>query len=501
MADDPFDDLAAQDAANRAWFGQADTGPDDSGEDPKPGPETTPDDSAFDLSQDALALDLGAASWDNNARYVAAWGRWLFWDKTRWNRDDDLASFTRCRAYLRGRASDLIAWADGQAAKLDGDGDNGGKAEKLQSWAKGEARTLRHKNTVAAVESLARSNPASTAGAKDFDAGRLLLGTPGGTVDLRTGLLRPAARADMITRLTAVAPVAGRPERWLTFLSEIFDGDTDLIAFMRRAAGYALTGETREHKLLFLYGAGRNGKSAFLNALAHVWGDYSRRAPASTFLNSHGEKHPTDLAGLNGARLVVGSELPKGKTWDESVIKDLTGGDVMTARFMRGDFFDFDPQLTLMIAGNNMPSFRGVDEAIRARVVLIPFTVTFAPEKRDHHLADKLKAEAGQILQWAIDGAVEWQRRGLGVPASVAAASATYFDDEDVLGQFLADETKSEPLAFVTTTDLHYRFKQWCEVQGLASWTLRTLQKEVAGRGYAETRKNHGRGFLHVRLK
>lgn len=201
---------------------------------------------------------------------------------------------------------------------------------------------------------------------------------------------------------------------------------------MQRAAGYALTGETREHKLLFLFGTGRNGKSVFLNALFAIWGNYARRAHAMTFLNSTGDKHPTDLAGLQSARLVAGSELPKGKTWDESVIKDLTDGDVMTARFMRGDFFDFEPPLTLFVAGNNKPSFTGVDEAIRARVVLVPFTVTIPPERRDLHLSDKLKAEVGQILQWSIEEALYWQEGGLDVPASFAAASAEYFGNEDI---------------------------------------------------------------------
>ena len=466
---------------------------DDSGQ-----PDALPD--GLDLSQDALALDMGVTGWDRDALHVALWGKWLFWQPTHWGRDDNLSHMTKCRGYLRSRAADVTAWAEKKAFQLAQEGDDA-KAEKLKGWAKAEAKTLRHKNTVAAVVDLARSNPASVANAKDFDADHLLLGTPGGTVDLRTGTMRPARRGDMITKQTTVAPEPGKPTLWLRFLSEIFDGDADLIAFMQRAAGYALTGETREHKLLFLYGTGRNGKSVFLNTLFDIWGDYSRRAAAETFLNSHGEKHSTGLAGLNGARLVAGSELPKGKTWDESVIKDLTGGDVMTARLMRGDFFDFDPQLTLMIAGNNMPSFKGVDEAIRARVVLVPFTVTIPAEKRDQHLAAKLKAEAGQILQWAIDGAVAWQARGLDVTASVAAASASYFDDEDILGQFLADETRAEPLGFVTTTELHQRFTQWCGQQGLNAWTMMTLQKEVKGRGYQNKRMTRGAGFIGIVLK
>jgi P4 family phage/plasmid primase-like protien len=270
---------------------------------------------------------------------------------------------------------------------------------------------------------------------------------------------------------------------------------------MQCAAGYALTGKTTEHKLLFLYGTGRNGKSVFLNTLFDIWGDYARKAAAATFLNSQTERHPTDLAGLKGARLVAGSELPKGKTWDESVIKDLTGGDKMTARFMRGDYFDFDPQMTLMIAGNNQPSFRGVDEAIRSRVVLVPFTVTIPPERRDKSLPDKLRGEAPGILRWAIDGALKWQRHGLNVPASIAAASEEYFDDEDTLGQFLTDETVADSNGFVTTTDLHQRFEQWSERQGLQSWTRRTLQKEIKSRGIHDIRRNHGRGFIGISLR
>ena len=465
--------------------------------DGKPRPNSDDD---VDLSHDALASDMGARGWDRDARHVATWGRWLFWTGSHWQPDTRLDHMTRTRGFLRERAAELVEWAERKADKLDAE-EGEGKGDKLRGWAKDQARTLRSKTTVAAVESLARANRRSVAQPDDFDGNRLLLGTPGGTVDLRTGILREARRDDMLTKQTATTPAQGTPERWLRFLHEVFDGDAELVAFMQRAAGYALTGETREHKLLFLYGTGRNGKSVFLNTLFEIWGDYARRAHATTFLNSTGEKHPTDLAGLQGARLAAGSELPVGKTWDESVIKDLTGGDTMTARYMRGDFFDFEPQLTLMIAGNNQPSFRGVDEAIRARVVLVPFTVTFPPEQRDQHLPEKLRREAPQILQWAIEGALEWQRRGLDVPATVAAASAEYFDDEDTLGQFLADETTDTPSGFVTTSDLHQRFTQWCERQGLRAWTLRTLQKEVKGRGYQAHRRNQGAGFVGLHLK
>lgn len=450
----------------------------------------------IDLSHDALANDLGARRWDQDARHVALWNKWLFWGDTHWQRDDKLLHLTQCRDFLRGRANELMIWATQKAATMEPD-----KADKFLAWAREQTKALRNKTTVAAVESLARSNMASAAGVDSFDHQRMLVGTPRGTINLISGETIQPQRSHMITKVTSLAPKAGTPVRWLQFLNEVFAGDQEMIEFVQRAAGYALTGETREHKLFFLYGTGRNGKSVFLNTLFKIWGDYARRAHAATFLNTNGEKHPTDLAGLQGARLVVASEIPKGKTWDESTIKDLTGGDTITARFMRGDFFDFDPQLSLFIAGNNMPSFKGVDEAIRARVVLIPFTVTIPAENRDLHLEDKLMAEGPMILQWAIDGAMKWQRDGLRIPASVSGASTEYFDDEDTLGQFLADETIIDPDAFLTTTDLYHRFKQWCEIQGLQPWTLRTLQKEVKGRGYQTGRRSKGAGFYGLRVQ
>gem|GEM_PF-3321772 len=184
-----------------------------------------------DLSQDALATDLGAKSWDHNARHVALWGKWLFWTGTRWEIDDRLDHMTRMRAYLRTRADELTQWAEAKAAKIEAtDGED--KADKLRRLAKEQARTLRSKNTVAAVESLARANKASVARADDFDRDHFLIGTPGGTVDLRTGQMRAAERGDMLTKLTTYAPAPGTPQRWLAFLNEIFDHDADLIAFI-----------------------------------------------------------------------------------------------------------------------------------------------------------------------------------------------------------------------------------------------------------------------------
>ena len=451
----------------------------------------------FDLSHDALARELGHRGWDQNAKYVAAQGRWYFWDSIRWAIDERLAHMTLVRDFLLDRACEVAEWADAKAETLPEK-----EADDIGAWAKREGRGLRNASTVAAVASLARSNFASVTQPNDFDADLLLLGTPGGTVDLRTGELRPARREDMISKLTAVSPspAGTAASTWLKFLNDVFECDAEMIGFLQRAAGYALTGLTSENKLLFLYGTGRNGKSTFFETLQWIWRDYARRAAATTFLTSAGERHPTDIAGLAGARLVVGSELPKGKSWDEAVLKDLTGGDTMTARFMRGDFFDFVPQMTLMIAGNNMPSLRGVDEALRARMVLVPFAVTIPPEKRDTGLREKLRREGPAILRWAIEGALAWQQRGLDVPERVAAASTEYLDGEDLLGQFLADETVKSPGEFTFTSELHARFRVWIELQGLGSWSSHTFTKELKSRGLQECRRSTGRGFIGVRL-
>jgi putative DNA primase/helicase len=314
----------------------------------------------------------------------------------------------------------------------------------------------------------------------------MLLGTPHGTVKLKTGELVKAERNHWITKLCSVAPAEPGTDApiWNEFLNRIFDGNQSLIQFMQRAAGYALTGHTTEHKLLFLFGTGSNGKSVFLNTIFNIMGDYSKRAAAQTFLNSSGDKHPTDLAGLCGARLVAGSELPAGKVWNESVVKDLTGGDIVTARFMRGDFFDYMPQFTLFIAGNHRPSFSGIDESIRRRVCLVPFTQTIPAEERDPDLPEKLKAEWPAILRWMIDGALEWQRIGLAVPNAVSAASAEYMEDEDTMTEFFDENLVKVPFSSVSVADMYERFSTWQRVSGVGKvWSKKAMSNSFAESG------------------
>ena len=232
------------------------------------------------------------------------------------------------------------------------------------------------------------------------------------TYDLRTCIGRAPDPRDYITKKTGCrcAPAGTPHPLWTKFLDRITDGNSELQSFLQRYCGYCCTSFTNEHVFAFAYGTGANGKSTFINTIAKIFGDYATVADMSTFITSNNERHPTDLAKLVGARLVVAQETQKGRRWDETKIKALTGGDKITARFMRQDFFDFTPTFKLFICGNHKkPRLTSVDEAIRRRLLLVPFTVQIPLAERDKELPDKLKPEWPGILRWMIDGCLDWQ--------------------------------------------------------------------------------------------
>ncbi|MET0364141.1 MAG: phage/plasmid primase, P4 family, partial [Sphingobium sp.] len=264
-----------------------------------------------------------------------------------------------------------------------------------------------------------------------------LLGTPGGTVNLRTGEMTPSSPTDFISKQTAITPEHGEPVVWLKFLREALKADTALIRFIQQWVGYTLTGDTREHALAFIFGDGGNGKGVFQNTVTGIMGDYAVTAGMETFTASKHDRHSTELAMLRGARLVTASETEEGRAWAEAKIKSITGGDPITARFMRQDNFTFKPQFKLMIAGNHAPTLRNVDDAMRRRFNIIPFVNR--PERPDRQLEEKLKAEWGQILAWAIRGCRDWLEQGLTRPEVVLTATKEYFAEQDLYGQWFEE--------------------------------------------------------------
>jgi P4 family phage/plasmid primase-like protien len=456
-----------------------------------------------DLSHDQLALDLGKAGWDRDARYCGNLGGWFLWRGQHWEPESGMRPMGIVRGFMRSKAKLLVEWAERKAATLDAEeGDNPEGGKRLLGQIKAQAKALRQDACIAAVERLARSNPKALATDDQWDCDDFLLATPGGTVDLRTGELREARRTDYITRLTSVAPAEPgvRPEAWLRFLAEVFPDDPDMPAFIQRLAGYALTGSTREHRMFLLHGSGRNGKGTLLNTLQAIMGDYARGIPTAALLETRSPQHSSPIAQLRGARFVRGAELPVGQVWDESLVKQLTGGDTITARLMRQDGFDFVPKFTLIVDGNTKPRIRTTDVAMRSRMTLIPFTASFAG-REDRGLPERLAAEAGAILRWAIDGAVEWQRGGLRIPAAVEKASREYLDSEDLVGGFLSDETERAPAERVEASILYGRYRAWCDGQGIPAASQKAFSEALSERGIARFRTMAARGFMGLRLR
>jgi putative DNA primase/helicase len=424
------------------------------------------------FSDEALAL-LFANRHAGNLRYVAQWGKWLAWDGMRWGFDNTLHAFDRARYICREASSQA----------------NDPHVQMAVASAK----------TVAAVERLAKADRRLAATTDQWNADPWLLNTPTGIVDLRSGKMRPARLHDYVTKITAVAS-GGECPTWQRFLQRVTGGDQELIAFLRRVCGYALTGNTSEHTLFFLYGTGANGKSVFLNTITGILADYQATAAIETFTASKSERHPTDLAHLCGARLVTATETEEGRAWAESKIKVLTGGDRIAARYMRGDFFEFVPCFKLIIAGNHMPGFRSVDEAIRRRFHLIPFSVAIPPAERDPHLLEKLKAEWPGILSWMIQGCLEWQITGLRPPDVVKKATASYLEAEDSIAAWIDECCVPDPQAWETRADLYASWSRWATKAGEPVGSRKNFVQNLEAHGYRPHRKHKGRGFYGLRL-
>jgi len=425
------------------------------------------------FTDEALALrfaELHAA----DLRYVAAASKWFVYTGQQWRADDTMFAINQARMVCRKASADC----------------NKGRVAGVLASAK----------TVFAVERLAKADRRLAATMDQWDRDPMILNTPDGVIDLYTGKIREHRADDYLTRMTVVGP-GGNCPTWLQFLSRVTAGDVDLEKFLQRKAGYALTGLTREHALFFLYGLGANGKSVYLNTLAGIMGEYHRTAAIETFTASNTDRHPTDLAGLRGARLVTAIETEEGRRWAESKIKSLTGGDRIAARFMRQDYFEFTPQFKLAVAGNHKPGLRSVDEAIRRRFNLIPFTVHIPPEERDENLTEKLKAEWSGILAWMIEGCLEWQREGLQPPAAVRDATAEYLAAEDALSSWMDDKCDRNPQAKETSTDLFISWKNWADAAGEPSGAQKRFSQKLEERGFEKVRNKYGQSFQGLRLR
>jgi putative DNA primase/helicase len=429
---------------------------------------------SFDLTEHCVAVAFSRRSRER-FRYCHTTGAWFIWTGTIWQRDYKKRALTQARRLT---------------AELNRD-------EPLKT----RAITGRYA-FAAAVERYAQADPALAVTADVWNSDPWLLGTPGGVVDLRTGQLRPAERTDFITRSTAVAPaeVAHCPT-WLQFLREATGGDDGLIRFLQQWFGYCLTGHTYEHALVFLYGPGGNGKGVLLGTIASVMRSYAATAALDTFTATRGERHPTDLAMLDGARLVQTNETEEDRAWAEARIKTLTGGDAVTARFMRQDFFTYIPQFKLVISGNHQPALRNVDDAARRRFNVVPFL--HKPPIPDPLLSQKLRDEWPAILRWMIDGGLDWQGSGLVRPQAVLDATEQYFAEQDLFSQWLEEFCEARDGVGEKISELFASWRAFAQARFEEPHNAKWLSVMLERRGFVRAKDCElfrGRGFRGVQL-
>lgn len=419
-----------------------------------------------------------------NLRWVPEWGSWVRYDGSRWRKIPPEEVIPLAIKTARGFYTN--------AAEV-------GLERELAKAFADHARRSESAGRLEAMVRLARGLLLERA--EVFDRDRFAFNCLNGTIDLRTGTFRGHRREDMLTK---IAPVTFDPEAacplWDAFLARVLP-DPALRAWVRRFIGYSLTGDVGEQVLAFFHGRGANGKTTFIEVLLAVLGEYGKAGAPDLLLAKHGEAHPTEQADLQGARLVVCQEVEAGRAWAERTVKALTGGDRIKARFMRCDFFSFEPTHKLIVSANHRPKVRGQEEAIWRRIKLVPFEVTIPKTERDPDLTAKLRAEASGILQWAVSGCLEWQADGLGEPEAIASATADYRAEQDHLGQFLEDHCRLETDAFTATSALYHEYTRWCAGTGDRPWSRDAFREGLLERGFRVARTKGARGVAGVRLK
>lgn len=425
---------------------------------------------------------------------------WLSWDGRRWQRGADAEAARRMHSVARGLDAHAALLLAAAARALD-DVTAGRLRAQSALYSKWAGKSQQSKQ-IAAGLAIARTIAGIDCKSSDFDRDDWLLTCGNGTLDLRTGILRPHRREDLITRLAPVDfdPAAQCP-RWARFLNEILP-DEDTRSFVQKFLGYSLSGSMREQSLVVLYGSGSNGKSTFLEAVKYVMGDHAIEAAGETFLLNGKKGRSTDnkLADLRAARLVSSSESGEEHRLDETLVKRATGGDELTANHLYHETFRFHAKFKLWLCTNHRPEIRGVDEGVWRRMRLVPFAVTIPPERREGDLPAQLRAESAGILAWAVRGCLAWQREGLQPPAAVSASTADWRATEDDVAGFIADCCVVAEFAKVTSGALYKSYREWSLQQGGRPASAKAFGMRLSNLGYQPARDTTKRMWLGIGL-
>jgi P4 family phage/plasmid primase-like protien len=408
-------------------------------------------------------------------RYIYPWDSWLCWMGRVWERDVSGEILRRSRDTVRTTAAFASAIPDKEPR------------ERLFRHALRTESAGKMQAMVALARPLLFIDPAL------LDQRPWLFNCGNGTLDLRRGTLRKHRRGDLLTKVSDVPydPKATCP-RWDAFLDRVMDGNDELITFLQRAVGYSLTGSTREQVLFLLWGIGANGKSTFVDIVRSLVGGYAVQAEFSTFLKQDSDSVRNDVARLVGSRFVAAVEAEGGRPLAEAMVKQMTGGDFVTARFLFKEYFEYKPTFKVWLAANHKPTIRGTDHGIWRRIRLIPFLVTIPEDERDPDLVSKLEDELPGILAWAVRGCLDWQIEGLGHPQDVRDATESFRDEMDALGGLLDECCVVEPSAVVRSSALYLAYKKWAEDNGERVMSKKAMAMRLTERGFQRFKGTRG---------
>lgn len=416
-------------------------------------------------------------------RYVVG-TEWIIWTGMRWRRDNKRAiiQFGHMVSVVRLEAALLMV--------------KEAVGEDARERALARARYAHGRGNLPMIERMlktAATMPRIVMEADELDKDRFLMGVKNGVLDLRTGSLIEARPEQFITRRTEVPFFADATcPTWERFISDVFQGDSELVEYVQKCLGYALTGDIREQYIWFAYGAGSNGKGTFMEIVKDLMGEYASTILFNSLMAGGENDKNDDIAGLRGKRFIFASESEKGKKLNEARVKKMTGGDTQRARHLYGEFFEFLPEWKIWVMTNHRPKITGTDRGIWRRMRLIPFLASFegAP---DLTMPQKLRAELPGILAWAVRGCLMWQADGLGLPWAVAEATEEYRQSEDTLGMYIKERTVKDPSLHVLAGTLYENYKEWARSSGIDHpLTSQAFKKALEERGYKQSHTNRG---------
>lgn len=455
----------------------------------KPKPELKPQETIKTEQKKAFACtDLGNAErfvhqHKGIISYCSIHKAWYIWDGKRWKEDTAGKIYHLARQTVRSIPKEADQFPDGDT-----------RWKEALNWAaKSESR-----EKVKAMVELAQYDPEITVEPEEFDRNPWLLNCLKGTLNLKTGKLQDHKREDMITKICPVSyDPAATCHRWKQFLDEIFRGNTELMDYIQKLCGYALTGSTKEQDFYLLYGNGANGKSTFVKTIMDLIGrDYAKQTAATALLTKQHETAGEEIAVLEGARLVATIEVDDGKRLAESLVKQLTGGDRVRVRRLYSNSFEFEPTFKLVMVCNHKPRITGTDTGIWRRIKLIPFEVQIPEHKQDPDLTDKLKQELPGILNWCIKGCLKWLKEGLRPPEIVDAATTSYRVESDTIGAFLDEcTTTSNKQARTQARDLYSAYKNWIQAAGEYALSMKRFNDRLKERGFQQITSTGNRTY------